>query len=78
MEESTMITSLNRDGAREHRLLPLQQGPHLKPLWLTRQEALRLVELSVTSTADLTQFEKGALRKLGDLCRAFLREDGAS
>jgi hypothetical protein len=78
MEESTMITSLNREGAREQAMLPLRQGPYLKPLWLTRQEALRLVELSVTSTADLTQVEKGTLRKLGDLCRAFLLEDGAS
>jgi hypothetical protein len=73
-----MITSLNRDGAREHRLLPVHHGPHLKPLWLTRQEALRLAELSITSTVDLTQVESDALRKLGDLCRAFMRDDGAS
>jgi hypothetical protein len=73
-----MITRLNRDEARRHNMLTLQQGPHLKPLWLTREEALQLLELSITSTAAVTYDEEGALSKLGELCRAFLRGQAAS
>jgi hypothetical protein len=69
---------LNRDGAPEHRLPTGLQEVQLKPLWLTREEALQLLEVSVTASADLTQVEESAVPKLGDLCRAFLRDDRTS
>jgi hypothetical protein len=73
-----MITRPNQAEARRHNFLTLQQGPHLKPLWLTGEEALQLLELSITSTAALTHDEDGALSKLGELCRAFLRGQAPS
>jgi hypothetical protein len=72
-----VITSLDRDTVRQRSLLPLP-GRRLKPLWLNRAEALQLLELSVTSTAALAQDEHGALLKLGEVCRAFLRDDGTA
>ena len=70
-----MITGLDCDEAREDNSLALHQEGRLKPLWLTREEALQLLELSITATAGLAQ--EGALAKLGDLCRDFLRDDRA-
>jgi hypothetical protein len=73
-----MITSPTRDEAWSHNVITLQPGLHLKPLWLTREEALQLLELSITSTAALTCDEVGALSKLGELCRTFLRGQAPS
>jgi hypothetical protein len=78
MEENAMMTSPNQDEARRHNVLTLQQGSPQRPLWLTREEALQLLELSITSNAALTYDEAGALSKLGELCRAFLRGQAAS
>src|SRR2546427_11052239 len=47
-----------------------------KPLWLTREEAFGLLGLSIASMADHGEAEEQALLKLGELCRAFFRDEG--
>jgi hypothetical protein len=47
----------------------------MKPLWLTQEEAAHLLELSVASGVRVNGAEERTLQKLGDLCRAFWRED---
>jgi hypothetical protein len=59
------------------RLQSSRRLPSVKPLWLTREEAFGLTELSVASIAAGQVEEEGALVKLGDLCRAFLRHDAS-
>ena len=68
------MTRPNQDPARRQNAWTLRQSPPLKPLWLSREEALQLMELSITSHAAPAFEEEGALSKLGELCRAFLRE----
>jgi hypothetical protein len=49
-----------------------------KPLWLTREEAFGLLELSIASMARLGEAEEAVLHKVGQICRAFVRDEAAS
>jgi hypothetical protein len=48
-----------------------------RPLWLTREEAFGLLELSVASMACLGEAEEAVLHKVGQICRAFVRDEAA-
>jgi len=46
-----------------------------KPLCLTEEEALSLLDLVLVSPADLTPIQRAAFLKLAEHCRQFLREE---
>jgi hypothetical protein len=46
-----------------------------KPLWLTGEETCSLLALVVASPLAMGEVEERAMHKLGDLCRAFFREE---
>ncbi|MCW3052614.1 MAG: hypothetical protein JWN14_1784 [Chthonomonadales bacterium] len=46
-----------------------------KPLCLTEEEAMSLLDLVLVSPADLTPIQRAAFLKLAEHCRQFLREE---
>jgi hypothetical protein len=48
-----------------------------RPVWLTREEAYRLLALVVASPLPMGELEDGVMQKVGTLCRAFLRDEAA-
>jgi hypothetical protein len=49
-----------------------------RPLWLTREEAGHLLALAIASQANLGEAEERVLLKLGQVVRAFLRDEEPS
>ena len=46
-----------------------------KPLCLTEEEAMSLLDLVLVSPADLTPSQRAAFLKLAEHCRQFLRDE---
>jgi hypothetical protein len=46
-----------------------------KPLCLTEEEALSLLDIVLMSPTDLTPIQRSAVMKLSEHCRQFLREE---
>jgi hypothetical protein len=52
-----------------------REATSAKSLLLTREEAFALLELAVASPSSPGEGENAALVKLGELCRAFFRDE---
>lgn len=44
-----------------------------RPLWLSEEEAMGLLDLSLVVPAELTPDQRAAISKLSEFCRQFLR-----
>ena len=46
-----------------------------RPLWLSEEEALGLLDIVLVAPADLTAEQRTSIAKLSDFCRQFLRNE---
>jgi hypothetical protein len=58
---------------RERRMLEVPMASTKKPLYLTEEEALALLDLCLLSNAEDDPIKEQAVRKVSSICREFIR-----